>query len=156
MTSQAPGGQRGLDIVFAVFLVSGLLICAAIVAAIATYTGMGDKSGMGAFALGMSALLPSIVAWLVGGIRSFMRPKDTDVRLAAALATVHLLLWGMLIGLGNLSDISSPSGWLLAIPLVGTACYGVVATWLALRWFLVRRRRVYVQGALGVAHQRDG
>ena len=147
MASQALVGRRGLDVVFAVFLVSGLLICAAIIAAIATFTGMGDKSGMGAFALGMSALLPSILAWLVGGIRSFVRPKDAEVGLAAALATVHLFLWGVLIGLGNFSDIPTPPGWLLAIPIVGTACYGVVATWLALRWFLVRRRRFSVQGA---------
>ncbi|HET6778590.1 MAG TPA: hypothetical protein VFH26_06855 [Gemmatimonadales bacterium] len=147
MAFQAPVGRRGLDVVFAVFLLSGLLICATIVAAIATYAGKGDKSGMGAFALGMSALLPSILAWVVGGIRSFMRPKDAEVRLAAALATVHLFLWVMLIALGRFSDMSGPPGWLLATPIVGTACYGVVVTWLALRWFLVRRRRFSVQAA---------
>lgn len=147
MAFQAPVGQRGLDVVFAVFLLSGLLICATIIAAIATFAGKGDESGMGVFALGMSALLPSILAWLIGGIRSFMRPKDAEVRLAAALATVHLFLWVMLIALGRFSDLSSPPGWLLATPIVGSACYGGVATWLALRWFLVRRRRFSVQAA---------
>ena len=147
MATEAPAGRRGLDLVFGVFLASGLLICAAIVAAVAAYAGKSDMSGMYAFALGMSALLPSIVAWVVGGIRSFMRPKDGDVRLAAALATVHLFLWSLLLALGNFSGISRPPGWLLAAPVVVTACYGIVATWLALRWFLVRRRHFSVQGA---------
>jgi hypothetical protein len=44
------------------------------------------------------------------------------------------------------SHMSKPPGWLIATPIVGTACYGVVATWLSLRWLLVRRKRFSAQG----------
>ena len=141
MTPQGQAGRLGLDLIFALFLVNGLIICAAIVAALVAWAGKGDRAGMGVFALGMSAVLPSIVAWLASGARAFMRPRVPDVRLGAALATVHLLLWVALVVLGNFSGLSNPPGWLIAAPIVGTACYGLAVTWLALRWFFVRRRQ---------------
>jgi hypothetical protein len=134
--------RPGLDLIFALFLVNGLLICGAIVAALLDWGKTREGAGMGAFALGMSAVLPSLVAWLASGIRAFMRPRVPDVRLGAVLATVHLLLWVLLIALGNFSGISNPPGWVIAAPVVGTACYGLAVTWLALRWFFVRRRQV--------------
>jgi hypothetical protein len=140
MVAQGRAGRLVLDAVFALFLINGLMIGATILAAIAGLrSGAGDP-WIGAFALGMSTMLPSILAWLASGIRSFVSPPDRDVRLGAALATAHLLLWALLAALGRLGDISTPSGWLLAIPMLGTACYGVAATWLALRWFFQRRR----------------
>jgi hypothetical protein len=141
MVSQFPAGRLSLDVVFALFLVNGLLICATVLAAIAALASRDDDRWMGVFALGMSTLLPSILAWLASGVRSFMRPKDAGVRLGATLATAQLLLWAVLVALGRFSSISKPSGWLLAVPMLGTACYGVAATWLALRWFFSRRRR---------------
>jgi hypothetical protein len=140
MTSQI--SRFGLDLIFAVFLINGLLICAAIVAALLAWAGNGDESGMGVFALAMSAVVPSLLAWLASGIRAFLRPRVADVRLGATLATIHLLLWAVLMILGAFSSISKPPGWLIAAPVVGTGCYGIAATWLALRWFLVRRHRL--------------
>lgn len=141
MASRTPAGRHGLDLVFALFLLNGFLICATVLAAIIALVSKDDDPWIGVFALGMTTLGPSILAWLAGAVRSFMRPKDFDVRLGAGLATVQLLLWALLASLGAFSSISSPSGWLLATPMLGTACYGVVVTWLALRWFLFRRRR---------------
>jgi hypothetical protein len=130
-----------LDLVYALFLINGLLICATIAAAArALLTAAGD-SWTGVFALGMTTLLPSIAAWLASSIRSIMKPKDAGVRLGAVLATIQLLLWVGLVALGRFSNISNPSGWLLVVPMLVTGCYGVVVTWLALRWFFVRRRR---------------
>jgi hypothetical protein len=132
-------------LVFAAFLVNGLLICVTVIAAIIVFARQSDDSGMGVFALAMSTVVPSILAWLVSAIRAFLRPRDREVQLGAALATGHIFLWLLLIALGNFSGISHPPGWLIATPMVGTACYGVAATWLAARWFLVRRRRFAVQ-----------
>jgi hypothetical protein len=141
MTQQSPpGGRRGLDLIFGIFLVNGLVICAAILAALAAWAGQGDDAGMGAFALGMSAIVPSIVAWIASGVRALMRPRVADVQLGAALATLHLLLWAALVVLGSTSGGAEPPGWLIATPIVGTACYGIAVTVLALRWFFVRRR----------------
>ncbi len=140
MMSHGRAGRLVLDAVFALFLVNGLMIGATILAAIAALRSSADDPWIGVFALGMSTMLPSILAWLASGIRSFMTPPDGDVRLGAALATAHLLLWALLAALGALGDISTPSGWLLAIPMLGTGCYGAAATWLALRWFFRRRR----------------
>jgi hypothetical protein len=140
VTTPASAGRLGLDLIFAVFLVNGLLICGAIVAALLAWAGSGDPTGMSVFALAMSAVLPSLVAWIASGIRAFTRPRIADVRLGAVLATVHLLLWVALMALGASGAISRPPDWLLAAPIVGTACYGIAVTWLALRWFLVRRR----------------
>jgi hypothetical protein len=139
MTGPVPAGRLGLDLIFAVFLINGLLICAALLAAIVSWSG--DRSGMGVFAIAMSAVLPTLVAWVASGIRAMMKPRVPDLGLGAALATIHLLLWAALLVLGNFSDISRPPGWLMLLPVVGTACYGLAATWLALRWFFVRRRR---------------
>jgi hypothetical protein len=130
----------GLDLVFALFLVNGLLICAAIATTLVTWGARGEGSGMGVFALATSAIAPSLLAWVVSGIRAFMKPPVPDVQLGAALATAHLLLWAMLLVLGASGAVSSPSGWLLGAPVVGTAAYGLAVTWLAARWFLVRRR----------------
>ena len=141
MTGPVPAGRLGLDLIFAIFLINGLLICAALLAAIVAWSGSGDRSGMGVFAIAMSAVLPSLVAWVASGIMAMMKPRVPDVGLGAALATIHLLLWAALLVLGNFSDISRPPGWLILLPVIGTACYGFAATWLALRWFLVRRRR---------------
>ena len=141
--SKTPAGRLSLDAVFALFLINGLLIGATILAAIAALAskdGSGDP-WLGVFALGMSTFLPSILALLAGGIRSFMSPKDADVRLGTALAAAQLLLWGLLVALGRFSNISEPPGWLFAVPMLGTGFYGVAATWLALRWFFYRRRR---------------
>ena len=62
------------------------------------------------------------------------------MRHGAALATAHILRWALLLLLGASGAVSSPSGWLLGAPVVGTAAYGLAVTWLAARWFLVRRR----------------
>ncbi len=145
MPPPGAGGRLGLDLIFAVFLVNGLLICAALLAALVTWGRSGEGSGMGVFAIAMSAVLPSLVAWFASAIRAIMKPRVPDVRLGAGLATVHLLLWAMLIALGNFSGISQPPDWVVALPLVGTACYGVAVTWLALRWFFVRRRQSFEQ-----------
>lgn len=141
MVSHTSAGRLGLDLVFALFLINGLMIGATILAAIAALASREDDPWMGVFALGMSSLLPSILAWLVSGVRSFMTPRDPDVRLGAILATAQLLLWALLAALGAVSGMSTPSGWLLATPMLVTGCYGVAATWLALRWFFYRRRR---------------
>jgi hypothetical protein len=132
--------RLGLDLVFALFLVNGLLICAAIAAALVTWGARGEGTGMGVFALATSAIAPSLLAWVVSGIRAFMKPAVPDVRLGAVLATAHLLLWALLLALGASGAVASPSGWLLGAPVVATAAYGLAVTWLAVRWFLVRRR----------------
>jgi hypothetical protein len=125
----------------ALLLINGLLICATMVAAVAALGSKKDDPWLGVFALGVSTLLPSLLAWLAATVRSFAGPKDGDVRLAAVLATTQLLLWGGLMALAAVGGTSTPPDWLLTIPLLGTGVYGVAATWLPLRWFCSRRRR---------------
>ena len=139
--------RLSLDVVFGLFLVNGLMICATVLAAGAALVSRRDDPWLGVFALGMSTLLPSMLAWLAATVRSFVGPRDSGVRLGAALATCQLLLWAALVALGAFSDISTPPGWILTVPMLGTACYGVAATWLALRWFFSRRRRFAEQVA---------
>ena len=66
--------RLGLDLVFALFLVNGLLICAAIATALVTWGSRSEGSGMGVFALATSAIAPSLFAWIVSGIGAFMKP----------------------------------------------------------------------------------
>ena len=105
-----------------------------------------DDPWLGVFALGMSTFLPSLLAWLAATVRSFAGPKDPGVRVAAALASLQLLLWGGLLALGASSSFS-PADWMLVLPMLATGGYGVAATWLALHWFFSRRRRYAVQVA---------
>ena len=141
MASQTSIGRFSLDVVFALFLINGVVIGATVLAAIAALGSSDRDPWLGVFALGMSTFLPSILAWIASGVRSFMRPRDAEVRLGAMLATAHLLVWALLVALGSYSGISNPSGWVLAIPMLATAVYGIAATALAVRWFLYRRRR---------------
>jgi hypothetical protein len=135
-------GRRSLDVIYGVILVSGLVISAALVVALVALRSPTGDPWLLVFALGVSGLLPSLVAWLAGAVGSVLRPTDGGVRLATALNTLQLLLWLGLVALGRWSNLSTPPTWLLVVPMIATAVYGLAATWLALRWF-VRRRRTF-------------
>jgi hypothetical protein len=135
-------GRRRLDVIYGLILLSGLVISAALLAALAALRSSSGDPWLLVFALGASGLLPSLVAWLAGAVGSFLRPTDPGVRLATALNTLQLLLWLGLVALGRWSNMPTPPTWLLVVPMIVTAGYGLAATWLALRWF-VRRRRTF-------------
>jgi hypothetical protein len=135
-------GRRRFDVIYGLILLSGLVISAALLAALAALRSPSGDPWLLVFALGASGLLPSLMAWLAGAVGSFLRPTDPGVRLATALSTLQLLLWLGLVALGRWSNMPTSPTWLLVVPMIVTAGYGLAATWLALRWF-VRRRRTF-------------
>ena len=135
-------GRRSLDVVYGLILLSGLVICAALVAALVALRSSSGDPWLLVFALGVSGLLPSLAAWLAGAVGSFFRPTDGGVRLATGLNTLQLLLWLGLVALGRWGNMRTPPDWLLVVPMIATGLYGLAATWLALGWF-VRRRRTF-------------
>jgi hypothetical protein len=85
-------GRRRLEVIYGLILLSGLVISAALLAALAALRSSSGDPWLLVFALGASGLLPSLVAWLAGAVGSFLRPTDPGVRLATALNTLQLLL----------------------------------------------------------------
>jgi hypothetical protein len=98
-------GRRRFDVIYGLILLSGLVISAALLAALAALRSPSGDPWLLVFALGASGLLPSLMAWLAGAVGSFLRPTDPGVRLATALSTLQLLLWLGLVALGRWSNM---------------------------------------------------
>ena len=129
-----------LDVVFGLFLASGVTIGAYCLWAIADWIHSQGEGAFGLFYLGLLSFVPTLLAWLAGGVHIFMASRNRGVRLGVVLTTAHLVWWLIVIGVEVLRD--DPSwGWVMRIAtIVEPSLYAVGVTYLAARWFWWDRR----------------
>lgn len=132
-------GRQSQDVVFGLFLASGVTVGAYCLWAVADWIHPQGEGAFGLLYLGVFSFVPTLLAWLAGGVRMFMAPRNRDVRIGVALTTVHLLWWILLIGIELRRD--NPSfGWAMRMATILEPCfYAVGITFLATRWFWWRR-----------------
>ena len=132
-------GRRSLDVVFGLFLASGLTVGAYCLLAVADLLHSWGEGALGIVGLGVVSFVPSILAWLAGGVHAFLGPRDRDVRLGAVLITGHLAWWLLVVGIELWRE--DPSwGWVMRIATVAEpGLYALGITYLAARWFWWRR-----------------
>ena len=140
-------GRRTLDIVFGLFLTSGVTVGAYSLWAVADWIHSLGEDAFGLLYLGAFSFVPTLLAWLAGGVHMFMASRNRNVRLGVALATAHLLWWVLVIGIELWRE--DPSfGWVMRIvTTVEPGLYAVGVTFLAARWFWWRRRHGSMQVA---------
>jgi hypothetical protein len=133
--------RRWLDVVFALFLASGVMVGAYSLWAIADWIHSQGEDAFGMFYLGVFSFLPTILALLFGGSYAFMVGRNRDVRLGLALTIAHLVWWLLVIGVEAWRE--DPSwGWIMrVVTIVEPTLYAVAITCLAARWFWSRRRQ---------------
>ncbi|MGH7515458.1 MAG: hypothetical protein ACREOQ_21345 [Gemmatimonadales bacterium] len=132
--------RRSLDVIFGLFLASGVTVGIYCLWAVADWIHPQGERGFGLFIIGAFSFVPALLAWLAGGVHMFMASKDRDVRLAVALTTAHLVWWLLLIGIAQWRN-NPLSGWVVrTATIVEPGFYGVVITFLAARWFWWYRR----------------
>jgi hypothetical protein len=141
-------GRRNLDIIFGLFLATGVMVGAYFVWAVADWIHSQGEGAFGLLYLGVFSFVPAVLGWLAGGVHLLMATKDRDVRLGVTLTTAHLVWWFLVIGIELWRE--DPSwGWVMrAATTVEPGLYAVGVTVLAARWFWWRRRHGPVQVAV--------
>lgn len=132
--------RRILDVAFGLLLASGLSAGYVFLLAFRNWVSPQGEGAFGIYLFGASSLIPTGLAWLTVGLQSFRGAKDRDVRLGAVLVSCHLAAWAIVVGLLSGMKGSAPS-WMIAIIALEPGAFAAGATWLAVRWFRVRRRR---------------
>lgn len=132
--------RRRLNLVFGLFLATGMTVGAYCVWAIADWIHSQGEGAFGLYYLGAFSFVPALLAWLAGGIHMFMGSRNRDVRLGVGLTTAHLVWWLIVVGIELLRD--NPSwGWVMRIAtIVEPSLYAVGITLLAVRWLVERGR----------------
>ncbi|HET8836773.1 MAG TPA: hypothetical protein VFN08_18740 [Gemmatimonadales bacterium] len=138
-------GRRGLDVVFGLFLATGVMVGIYCLWAVADWIHPQGERGFGLYIIGALSFVPALLAGLAGGAHMFLGPGNRDVRLGVALTTAHLAWWLLLIVIGLRRD-NPLSGWgVRAANIVEPGLYAAGVTFLAARWFWWRRRHNPVQ-----------
>jgi hypothetical protein len=133
-------GRRSLDVVFGLFLASGVTVGTYCLWAVADWIHPQGERGFGLYIVGVFSFAPTLLAWVAGSAHMFMSSRERCVRLGVALATAHLVWWLLLIGI-ELRRNTPLSGWVSrAATIVEPGLYAVGVTCLAARWFWWRRR----------------
>ncbi len=141
MSPGTPRGPRSLDVVFGLFLASGITVGAYALWAVADWIHPQGEKAFGSLFLGGVSFAPTLLAWLAGSVHMFMASRNQDVRLGVALATAHILCWLLLIGIGLWHHLPSPPQWVMrAATAVEPGLYAAGVTFLGTRWFWGRRR----------------
>jgi hypothetical protein len=132
--------RRRLDGVFGLFLTSGVTVGAYCVWAVADWIHSQGEGAFGLYYLGAFSFVPTLVAWLAGGVHMFVASRNRDVCLGVTLTTAHLVWWLLVVGVELLRD--DPSwGWVMRIAtIVEPGLYAAGVTYLAARWFWGRRQ----------------
>lgn len=133
-------GRRSLDVVFGLFLASGVTVGTYCLWAVADWIHPQGERGFGLYIIGAFSFVPALLAWLAGGAHMFLASRDRDVRLGVALTTAHLVWWLLLIGI----ELWRPNplfGRVLTATIVEPGLYAVGMTFLAARWFWWLRRQ---------------
>lgn len=131
--------RRRLDVVFGLFLASGVTVGAYFVWAVADWIHSQGEGAFGLYYLGALSFVPTLLAGLAGGAHMFVAPGNRDVRLGVVLTAVHLAWWIGVIGIELLRD--DPSwGWVMRLVTIGEpGLYAAGVTCVAFRWFWSRR-----------------
>lgn len=138
--------RRRLDVVFGLFLASGVTVGACFLWAVADWIRPQGEGAFGLLFVGAFSFLPVVLGWLAGGAYLFMVSRDRDVRLGVALTTAHLVWWLLVIGIAVWGR--APSAWAgRPMTTVEPGLYAIGVTVLAARWFWWRRG-----GGPGPAH----
>jgi hypothetical protein len=139
MSPAALHGRQSQDVVFGLFLASGVTVGAYGLWAVADWIHSQGEGAFGLLYLGAFSFIPTLLAWLAGGVHMLMAPRNRDVRIGVALTTFHLVWWLLLIGIELRRD--NPSfGWVMRMATIVEPClYAVGITFLAARWFWWRR-----------------
>jgi hypothetical protein len=132
--------RRILDIVFGFLLASGLSVGYVFLLAFRNWVSPQGEGAFGIYFFGMLSLAPTGLAWLACGLQSFRGPSDRAVPLRAVLVTCHLAVWAVVVALLTQIKGSAP-GWIMGVIALEPGVFAASATYLALRWFWVRRRR---------------
>jgi hypothetical protein len=132
-------GRQSQDVVFGLFLANGVTVGAYCLWAVADWIHSQGEGAFGLYYLGAFSFVPTLLAWLAGGVHMFMASRNRDVRIGVALTTIHLVWWLLLIGIELRRD--NPSfGWVMRMATIVEPClYAVGVTFLAARWFWWRR-----------------
>ncbi len=140
-------GRRSLDVVFGLFLVSGVTVGAYSLWAVADWIHSQGEDAFGIVYLGAFSFLPTLMAWLAGGVHLLVTSRNQEVRLGVAMTTAHLVWWLLVIGI-ELWRADPSFGWILrTVTTVEPGLYAVGLIVLAARWFWWRRRHGPVQVA---------
>jgi hypothetical protein len=136
MSPGALHGRRSLDVVFGLFLASGVTVGTYCLWAIADWIHPQGERGFGLYVIGAFSFVPALLAWLAGGVHMFMGSRTRDVRLAMALTTAHLVWWLLLIGIAALWRDHPLFGRVFrTATIVEPGLYAVGVSFLAARWF---------------------
>lgn len=147
MSTGTLNGRRSLDVVFGLFLVTGVTVGTYCLWAVADWIYPQGERGFGLYIIGAFSFIPALLAWLAGGACMFMASRGRGVRLGVALTTAHLVWWLLLSGIELRRD-NPLSGWLWrTLAIVEPGLYAVGVTLLAARWFWWWRRHGAVQVA---------
>jgi hypothetical protein len=135
--------RRGrLDVVFGLFLASGLTGGAVCLLGIGNWLYPQGEGAFGIFYLALFSLVLSFLAYLAGGIHMFMESTDREVRFGVALTTAHVVGWLLVIGIELWREDPTWSWVMRLAAVLEPSLYGVAALALASRWFWWRRHHV--------------
>jgi len=141
-------GRRGLDVIFGLFLASGVTVGTYCLWAVADWIHPQGERGFGLYIIGVFSFVPALLGWLAGGVHIFLASRNRDVLLGVALTTAHLVWWLLLIGIAALWRDNPLFGRVFrTATIVEPGLYAVGVTFLAAHWFWGRRRREAAQVA---------
>jgi len=141
-------GRRGLDVIFGLFLASGVTVGTYCLWAVADWIHPQGERGFGLYIIGVFSFVPALLGWLAGGVHIFLASRTRDVRLGVALTTAHLVWWLLLIGIAALWRDNPLFGRVFrTATIVEPGLYALGVTFLAARWFWWCRRHDPVQAA---------
>jgi hypothetical protein len=132
--------RRSLDVVFGLFLASGVTVGTNCLWAVADWIQPQGERGFGLYIIGAFSFVPALLAWLAGGAHMVMASRDRYVRLGVALTTAHLVWWLLLIGIELWLRNPLFGRVLRTATIVEPGLYAVGVTFLGARWFWWRRR----------------
>jgi len=114
-------GPRSLDVVFGLFLASGITVGAYSLWAVADWIHPQGEKAFGSLFLGALSFAPTLLAWLAGSVHMFMASRNQDVRLGVALTTAHFLWWFLLVGVALWHHLPSPPQWAMSTMVFSSA-----------------------------------
>jgi hypothetical protein len=82
--------RRWLDGVFGLLLASGVTVGAYCLWAVADWIHSQGEGAFGLLYLGVFSFVPTLLAWLAGGVHMFMASRNRDVRLGMAFLSWRL------------------------------------------------------------------
>jgi hypothetical protein len=117
--------RRLLDVVFGLFIATGVTVGAVCLLTIGNWVYPQGEGAFGIFYLGVFSLLLSLVAWLAGGVYLILAFRDRDVGLGVALSSAHLMWWLSVVGIELWRDDPTWSWVMRLAAILEPSLYGV-------------------------------